>query len=196
MRFQTFYPMIAFSAPITDAKDIGYVTTAFADLTALKKRYGYCYDDVRELVALAILPRPSFGMADGSLYVPPSYFENACTRQTFQLRLAAAARRLDLSYTAREMELRWTNHVSGGLGVCFEFPTPENAVFADWCIVKIEKLLRHPKPAEAAWLKQLVAPVRTLEKLTREITTFDRQRGVGLARVKYVEALQFEYGLL
>lgn len=187
--------MKPFSQPITDPRDVAYVRNTFVPLEDLCAGYGLSLDEVRQRIADGDLPHPTYALADGTAYVPRSYFDEACTFEEFALRFTRAARIRGLDFTSEEVEETWQEFLTGVFGVCLREPCPESIVEKAWLTKQIDRLVADARPDDRSWRTALEVLVDQLDRLEAEFTLFDRRKYGPVSRQRYVEGVRFQFAL-
>jgi hypothetical protein len=187
--------MKAYSEPITDPRDVEYVTSTFAPLQSLAQKHGYTLEDVREQIDAERLPNPTYALADGTAYVPASYFDCACGFDEFGKRLVQAAARKGMPFTEDDVREAWAEYLSGVFGVCLRVPCPETIIEKTWLIEQIDRVLASPRAEDRAWRTALASLVDSLDVLEAAFTRFDREKFGSITRERYIEHPRALYAL-
>ena len=153
------------------AADVAYVRANFVPLADLAAGRD---EDVADLIARGLLPRPTYVLPDGTEMVPPDYFALADEAGGAERLRAEFARRCEaLGLDAAE---EWEAYLTGVYGVCLREVTPENIAAKDALVASITALLDDPRPDDPQWRDSLRADVDALDALEREFAP-DYDRG-------------------
>jgi hypothetical protein len=152
------------------AADVAYVRANFVPLAELAAGRD---EDVADLIARGLLPRPTYVLPDGTEMVPPDYFALADE--------AGGAERLPAEFARRCAALgldaadEWEAYLTGVYGVCLREVSPETIAGKDALMASITALLDKPAPDNPEWRASLRADVDALDALEREFSPdYDR----------------------
>jgi hypothetical protein len=175
------------------AADVAYVRANFVPLAELAAGRD---EDVADLIARGLLPRPTYVLPDGTEMVPPDYFALADE--------AGGAERLPAEFARRcealglDVAQEWEAYLTGVYGVCLRQVTPEAIARKDELVSSITALLERPTPDDPGWRDRLRADVDALDELEREFSPdYDRSprfplpptrdRLIGAARERFAD---------
>jgi Family of unknown function (DUF6058) len=154
---------------LTDA-DVAYIRANFVPLAELAAGRD---EDVADLIARGLLPRPTYVLPDGTEMVPPDYFALADE--------AGGAERLPAEFARRCQSLgldaaeEWEAYLTGVYGVCLREVSPETIARKDALVGSITALLDDPTPDDPDWRARLRADVDALDEIEREFSPdYDR----------------------
>jgi hypothetical protein len=163
------------------ASDLKYLRSTFLTLDQLCVRRAETPAEVRQLVAVGHLPRPSYVVDDGTEYYAADYFAlvdaaggpkglRAHFRRRYERALGRHAGR------PSELEDDWRAYMDGVYGICLREVTPENIIEKAVRVEAIEELLSSPGPQNDAWGRALRDHVNALDHLVREFSPdYDRR---------------------
>jgi hypothetical protein len=163
------------------ASDLEYLRSTFLTLDQLCVSRSETPADVRRMVAIGHLPRPSYVVDDGTEYYAPDYFALVDAaggpkglRAHFRRRYERALERHE--GRPSELEDDWRAYMNGVYGICLREVTPENIVEKALRVEAIEELLSSPRPQSEGWGRALRDNVNTLDHLEREFSPdYDRR---------------------
>jgi hypothetical protein len=166
---------------LTEA-DRKYVEANFIPLDRAAHGHGDDPATVRELIAAARLPRPSYVLDDGTEMVPPDYFTLVdeaggveSLRDVFVARYAAAAAREGVPLDPAEDE--WEGYLSGEYGVCLHRVSPETIARKSALVRELDALLDNERSDAADWRQAVRTGVDELHWLERPFAPdYDRIR--------------------
>ena len=140
------------------------------------------------------LPAPSYYDEDGRAYVPHDYADQERSRERFDLRARAEAKRLQFPIDEQWIEEAWASYRDGIFGVCLKTAQPETIVEKEWHVTRIESMLEHPDPHNEEWHTTLRRHVDALDDLERPFTAFDREYfGGSVSRDRCITAVRAKY---
>jgi hypothetical protein len=158
----------------TTTDDVGYVKAHYAPLDQLVR------DPVERDWPGTHLPRATYRLADGSLWVPRDWRrlladagDIARLPGLFLRRLRAAA---DALHHTCDPQAEWSAYLAGLYGACLRDVTPEAIVAKDRLVAQLDRALADPRPRDPAWCVTLRADVEALDGLSRPFATCDRIR--------------------
>ena len=150
--------------------DVAYIRDNFLALEQLCAGRPETPAEVRESIALGVLPRPSYVLDDGSEMFPADYFRFVDEaggpdrlRETFDERFLGAGG------PAEELDRVRAAYMDGIFGICLREVTPETIARKLQLVASLRELLTHPTPDDPAWRETLRDGVDELDSLEREM---------------------------
>jgi len=126
------------------------------------------------------LPRATYQLEDGSLWVPHDWRrllddagDIARLPGLFLRRLRTAA---DALRHACDPDAEWSAYLAGFYGACLREVTPEAIAYKEHLVVRLDRALADPRPRDPAWCGALRAEVEALDGMTRPFAACDRIR--------------------
>jgi Family of unknown function (DUF6058) len=137
--------------------------------------------EVRRLIELGLLPRPSY-TADGVDFFPADYFQlydeaggPKRLHALFQERYEAAAAPHPELATPEAFAVAWRAYLDGIWGQCLCAVTPEAIVRKPALVGSLCELIALPRRRQPEWQEQLCAEVAELDRLERQFAPdYDR----------------------
>lgn len=185
--------------PNLSEKDKNYIRENYLSVYEVCFHRKLSSEDVIEAMLSRKLPLPSY-IVDGELMVPANYFtlldeagSFAKMQGLFQFRFLAAARSTNLREEIDAKEA-WNDFLTGELGVCLWYPSPETMVAKILAITNIQQLALDPQPTSVIWKKALRIWVKRLDLIERPFADADEIRFEGrTSRSKWIDDMRETY---
>jgi hypothetical protein len=157
------------------AADLDYIRENYLTLEELCAERAEWPEEIRALIAMRRLPKPSYVLDDGTEMFPADYFRfldeaggSATLRARFGERLEAAG-------GGEDLDLHWQAYMDGIYGVCLWNVTPETIARKAKLVSSISELLMLARPTEDDWRQRLRGEVNELDALERQFAPdYDR----------------------
>jgi hypothetical protein len=153
--------------------DRAYVRANYLTLEELCAERSEEPAEVRRLIELGLLPRPSY-TSDGVDFFPADYFQlydeaggSENLRALFQERYEAAAAAHPELATSEAFGVAWRAYLDGIWGQCLRAVTPEAIVRKRSLVASLCELIALPRRRQPEWQEQLRAEVAELDRLER-----------------------------
>ena len=157
------------------AADLDYIRENYLTLEELCAERAEWPEEIRALIAMRRLPKPSYVLDDGTEMFPTDYFrfvDEAGGPATLQ---ACFAERLEAAGGGEDLNLHWQTYMDGIYGVCLWNVAPETIARKAKLVSSISELLMLARPTEDDWRQRLRGEVNELDALERQFAPdYDR----------------------
>jgi hypothetical protein len=187
----------------TDA-DLDYLRTNYFTLEQICAGRPESPEQIRTLIAAERLPKPSYGLDDGTELYPADYFRFVDEAGGANVLRARFAERLEAAGAGHDLHLHWRSYMDGIYGVCLRDVMPETIARKARLVSSISELLMLARPADPEWQQRLRTEVEELDALERQFAPdYDRDEArfgrkptrdllIDAARERYPEAFTVE----
>jgi hypothetical protein len=181
--------------PLSDLRDIEYVSRYFITLEEACRRAHRDLDEVTSEILSGLRPAPCYLLGQRSYYVAPDYFDQEIDRSDFVQRYLVAAVSHGLPIFEEDAMQAWRDFLSGVYAVCLWHVTPENIALKDALLNRIDALLRYVREDDRSWLTELAEATDDLDRIERDFSpVYDRRRfGKPITRDTHINDVRRRY---